>query len=227
LNKLTPYDDDYEVIAVDGIAVVGSRKIAEMFKKEHKNVLAAIDNCGCSDKFSRLNFKLSHYNGTSEGIGKKVRYKEYLLTKDGFALIVMGFTGKKAMRFKEAYINRFNQMEAFIQSRNLARIEYPELTDMIKSVHEKPMFYHFSNEADMINKIVTNMTSKQFKANYGLEKTDSIRDYMTNRQLDFIQKLQKVDVGLVAAIPDFKIREKILAEYHSKLVESADMKAIN
>jgi len=220
-KKPIPFDDRYEVIAVDGVPVVSSRKIAEMFGKRHDNVLQAISNSQCSPDFRLLNFKESSYKNNQ---GKK--QPEILLTKNGFVFIVMGFTGKKADQFKEAYINRFDEMEKFLISRNIAKLEYPELTDMIKSVHEKPMFYHFSNEADMINKIVLGMTAKQYRANYNLDKTDSIRDFITYRQLAFIQKLQKVDVGLVAAITDFKQREDILQNYYNKLIESADIKMI-
>jgi|GEM_PF-3019648 len=82
-----------------------SIKIAEIFEKEHKNVLRAIQDLECSKEFSRLNFEPSIY---------RVRGKEYplyFITKDGFMMLAMGFTGLKAARFREAFIDAFNKME--------------------------------------------------------------------------------------------------------------------
>lgn len=83
--------------------------IAETFNKDHKDVLKAIQSISCSEDFSRRNFSLSDY----EVRGKK--YPIYVITKDGFSMLVMGFTGKKATKFKEDYINAFNTMEAMIK----------------------------------------------------------------------------------------------------------------
>lgn len=200
------------VTAIDGIPMVSSRDVADIFGKRHDNVLQAITNCECSQEFRLLNFKESYYRNA-----QKKKQPEYLLTKNGFAFVVMGFTGRKAAMFKEAYITRFDEMEQFIYSRNLARLEYPELTDMIKLMHEEPKFYHFSNEADMINKIVLGMTAKQFRQEHGLDKNTAIRDHMTPRQAELIQKLQKIDVGLVVVIPEFQKRKEALKIYYDKL----------
>lgn len=203
---------DYGVTVLDGVPVVSSRRVAELFNREHKNVLASIETCGCSIEFNRLNFKPTYYKDSQ---GRK--QPEILMTKDGFAFIVMGFTGKKAAQFKEAYIKCFNEMERFIRSRNLARLEFPELTDAIKSVHTQPKFYHYSNEADMINRAVLGMTAKKFREKRGLDKDESIREHIDPWQAEAIQKLQRFDVGLVITIPDFEQRKKILQTYFNSL----------
>ena len=209
--------DEYGVTALDGIPVVSSRLIAEKFEKEHKVVLRSIRNVECSDDFRRNNFVPSTYKNS-----QNKTQTEYLLTKDGFAFIIMGFTGKRAAQFKEAYINKFNEMEKFIKEREIARLEYPELTMMIKQSHENPKFFHYSNEADMINSIVLGMKSKQFKELHGLKKSDAIRDYMTSWQIEAIQKLQKVDVGLIPAISDMKERKRILESYYNTLIKTLE-----
>lgn len=215
MDKLTiiKTEIDLGVTALDGIPVVSSRYVAEVFGKEHKDVLRAIQNCGCSDEFNRRNFTPTSYKDKQ---GRK--QPEVLLTKDGFAFIVMGFTGKKAAAFKEAYINRFNEMEQYLKNLNIARLEYPELTDAIKSMHDNPQFYHFSNEADMINSIVLGKRARDFRKEKGIPKGESIRPYLSARQLDVIQKLQKFDVGLVIAVPDFKERRVMLQRYFDTLV---------
>ena len=79
-------------------------------------------------------------------------------------MLVMGYTGPKAMHFKERYIQRFNEMEQCVRSLLSARQEFPMLTDMICRLHESPKPYHFSNECDMLNRIVLGMSAKQFRA---------------------------------------------------------------
>lgn len=70
---------------------VSSRSIAEYFEKRHDNVLRDIQDLDCSEEFSLLNFEESNYKDPR---GKK--QPEYLITRDGFMFLVMGFTGKKA-----------------------------------------------------------------------------------------------------------------------------------
>ena len=98
----------------EGHAVTTSRNVAEVFGKEHKNVLADIRNAieaNPDKEFSRLNFQPSEF--TTER-GKT--YQEYLLTRDGTMLLIMGYTGPKAMALKTAYIKRFNEMEQALRN---------------------------------------------------------------------------------------------------------------
>lgn len=90
----------------NGRVVASSRDVAEAFGKLHKNVLQAIDEVECSPEFAGLNFQPSTYRDTT---GRELRCFD--LTRDGFVFLVMGFTGRDAARFKEAYIAAFNAME--------------------------------------------------------------------------------------------------------------------
>ena len=95
----------------DGHATATSVQIAEHFGKQHKNVVRAIRNLGCSDEFSRLNFEPRDY------VDERGKVQPmFMVTRDGFAFLAMGFTGKEAMRWKEAYIRAFNAMEAKLRS---------------------------------------------------------------------------------------------------------------
>lgn len=98
----------------DGEVITTSRKIAEVFGKRHDNVIQAIENIDCSDVFAKLNFKVCFENSSLQN-GKPLKY--YQITKDGMAFLVMGFKGKEAARFKEAYINAFNWMAENIRKR--------------------------------------------------------------------------------------------------------------
>lgn len=82
--------------------------MTDAFEKEHKSVLADIRNTvsKCSESFTGLNFQLSEY---TDSTGRKLPL--YLLTKDGFMMLAMGYTTPEAMRVKEACIAKFNEME--------------------------------------------------------------------------------------------------------------------
>lgn len=97
----------------DGELVVTSRQVAEDFEKMHKHVLRAIEDkislnpiLGSAKYFIESSYKDS--TGRSN--------KEYLLTKDGFTFLVMGFTGAKADEWKLKYIEAFNKMEQVIKN---------------------------------------------------------------------------------------------------------------
>jgi Rha family phage regulatory protein len=95
-----------KIVPIDGRLWVTSREISEKFGKQHNNVLAKIDKMECSDEFRQLNFKLSEYESPQ---GKDI--KQYLMTRDGFTFLIMGFTGKKAAHWREQFIFAFNAME--------------------------------------------------------------------------------------------------------------------
>ncbi len=99
------------VIAQHGEVFTTSRQVAELFGKDHRNVLRAIRLLDCDEEFTALNFELTDFidkNGDPR--------PEYLMTKDGMVFLVMGFTGKKAAQFKLLYIRAFNWMAEKIRT---------------------------------------------------------------------------------------------------------------
>jgi hypothetical protein len=128
----------------------------------------------------------------------------------------MGFTGEKAMRFKVDYIRRFNDRESFIVAQYAAKMEHPAFTDAVMMAHDEPKHYHFSNETDMINKIVIGMTAKQFKEAHGLVDVPSIRPHLTSFQISDMRALQIADVGLLAIGMEYQERKSALASLHDR-----------
>lgn len=94
----------------NGKIVTTSLQVAEVFNKLHRHVLRDIRNLECSSNFQESNFGLSFYHSKLLNGGYK-KQPMYYITRDGFTFLAMGFTGKIAARFKEAYINAFNEME--------------------------------------------------------------------------------------------------------------------
>ncbi|WP_324003005.1 Rha family transcriptional regulator [Aeromonas hydrophila] len=95
-------------VAQDQITTT-SLKVAEVFGKQHKDVLRKIENLECPDEFASAHF-YAHVQSVEIGNGATRESKFYNMTKDGFMLLVMGFTGKAAMATKIGYINAFNWM---------------------------------------------------------------------------------------------------------------------
>lgn len=91
---------------VDGQLLVSSREIATNFEKQHKHVIEKIENTRAENSAIQEMFIESTYIASN---GKT--NKEFLITRDGFSLLVMGFTGSKAMNWKLRYIETFNKME--------------------------------------------------------------------------------------------------------------------
>lgn len=110
----TPAIPAPEIRIIDGHAVTTSLAIADYFTKRHDDVLKRIRNLECSPDFTARNFAASEY---TDSTGRKL--PSYLITRDGFAFLAMGFTGKRAAQFKEAYITAFNAMERGLQVKPL------------------------------------------------------------------------------------------------------------
>lgn len=91
--------------------LTNSLLVAEKFGKEHNKVIRDIQNLSCSDEFRAANFGVSSYISL-----QNKELPMYVMTKDGFSFLVMGYTGVKAGMFKEEYIKAFNKMEETIKN---------------------------------------------------------------------------------------------------------------
>lgn len=105
---------------VNGQATTTSLKIAEAFGKLHKTVLRAIQNLECSPEFTERNFVPSEY---TDSTGRKLPM--YTITRDGFAFLASGFTGKEAAQWKEKYIAAFNALEKAALEKAAAKKSIP------------------------------------------------------------------------------------------------------
>lgn len=109
---------------------VSSRDVAKVFEKRHDNIIRAVEQLP-NDDFRQLNFELSKYTKDLQDGSGVHSYKEYLLTRDGFSMLVMGFTGAKAYQWKKAFINAFNQMEQALRN-NKSEFKVP--TTMVEAL---------------------------------------------------------------------------------------------
>ena len=148
-------------------AVCDSLQVAEKFGKRHDKVLRAIDN---------LLKTLPNFGEPSELFFVSRRkadggqyHRMYLMNRDGFSLLVMGFTGKDALAWKLQYIKAFNQMEKLIQEKNTAAYQIADQaekatrraeTDVIKEFVE----YARAQGSTHADHYYTNYTRLAYKA---------------------------------------------------------------
>lgn len=118
--QVAPTDQELSLVAVENEhAVTTSLRVAEVFGKEHYNVMKAIKSLDCSEEFRAVNFNASKIDYKNGNLKKQLPM--YYITRDGFMFLVMGFTGKTAAKWKEAYIKAFNEMEAKIRAEQMAK----------------------------------------------------------------------------------------------------------
>lgn len=111
-QKMTTQPIENIVQIDDGQMFTTSLIVAEAFEKNHFDVLKAIKNLECSPEFNKRNFAVVEYKDA-----KGEMRPAYRLTRDGFAFLAMGFTGKKAAAWKEKFLEAFNAMEAALLKR--------------------------------------------------------------------------------------------------------------
>ena len=169
-----------------GEPVASSRQIAESFGKEHKSVLRSVEdlvaqNCAAKSMF---------YETTFENRGKQ--YPMYLMNRDGFSLLVMGFTGKAALEWKLKYIAAFNEME-----KKLSTPQMPKLSKEMQALF-----------------LLDDRTQKQEQRLTALENTMTV-DYNQQRVLrKSISRSVISDLGdeKAPAYIDNHVRSKVYSE---------------
>ena len=189
---------EIKAVNKEEVTVVTSLDIAETFVKEHKNVLRDIRELECSDEFNRLNFELTSY------IDARNRKQDmYYITRDGFTLLVMGYTGEKAMRFKEAYIRQFNAMEKALigklKEREKGIAVRQALTKAIQQSNENERMHGhaYSTYTDVIYKSLFGKSAKQLREEYGVSKNDNLRDYFSEEDLKKVQNAEMLVSSLI------------------------------
>ena len=148
------------VIMKDQRAVTTSLQVAEVFEKQHKDVLKAVDSLGLGSEDLR---RQMFYEDTYENRGK--HYRQIIMNRDGFTLLAMGFTGSKALGFKLQYIKAFNDMETHIKKQ----------LDMS----------NLSPELQLMANLVNNMAKQELAQKQLNEKVDSISEIVALNTTDW------------------------------------------
>ena len=210
---------EIKTVNKEEVTVVTSLDIAETFGKEHKNVLRDIRELECSDEFNRLNFELTSY------IDARNRKQDmYYITRDGFTLLVMGYTGEKAMRFKEAYIRQFNAMEKALigklKEREKGIAVRQALTKAIQQSNENERMHGhaYSTYTDVIYKSLFGKSAKQLREEYGVSKNDNLRDYFSEEDLKKVQNAEMLVSSLIGYGWGYNEIKNLITEQSRKFI---------
>lgn len=191
---------DHILADIEAINLPKSREIKEIGDTAYS---ACIENVA---GFFKENFTRSTY---TDSRGRK--QPMYLMTEEGFTLLTMGYTGIKAMSLKVSIIKSFKAMQNFIRDYILAKDEFPIFTQAIADAYENPQPYHYSNEMNMIYRIVLGMDAKQFRDAHGIERGKSILPFLSEAQYRAVRKLQAEDIRMLYRGNDYQERKFNLA----------------
>ena len=159
-------------------------------------------------------------------VDKVVRGEEtnYHCTPDmvkQLAMIESSEKGKLArLYFLDCEI-KANEKQKQIEDRQTLKVEFRPMTDAIADCHDEPKPYHFSNEADMINRIVLGMSSAKFKAHHEIEKNESVRDYMSELQMKAVIDLQRANTVFIQMGENYEDRKEKLSKMFSLRFEKS------
>nr|DAH25279.1 MAG TPA: regulatory protein [Caudoviricetes sp.] len=186
------------VTVVNENIVVSSRDVAEHFGKEHRDVLKAIRHLVEGVRKSSQTPSMFHET-TYVNEQNKQAYSMYLMNRDGFSLLVMGFTGAKALEWKLKYIEAFNQMEKELNNvradvirkeaaRNAGINARKELTpNIIKArcdgMNQKMIGITIGKWTNYIYQAIFDMKANEMRKSLN---TKSIRDCLTTDELDLV-----------------------------------------
>ncbi len=185
------------VVMHEGKQMVSSQLVADKFEKAHRDVLRAIKNMDCSEGFKVRNFARCSFKNKMNR-----EYEGFMMTRDGFSFLCMGFTGKKAAEWKEAFINAFNSMEKQILQQNdslewkQARLQSKSarrsFTDVVKQFVE----YATKQGSKSAAMYYTNITKMEYAALELTEKGQRLpkdfRDTLDCMDLCFLSTAEQV-----------------------------------
>ena len=168
-----------------------SFKVAEFFEKNHPDVVRAIDRlCDklqstdfqCDAKMSSEIIFEEHFEDIPQPNGGTKKGKYFIMNKDAFTLLAMGFTGKRVLEFKIAYINEFNKMEAELKSQQTKQLSAAE--SLLQSVqllvaHERQLAILEHNQKNMQGAI-----SSLYDKVYGMQFQTNMIEQKLNNEID-------------------------------------------
>ncbi|MFT8866440.1 MAG: Rha family transcriptional regulator [Lacticaseibacillus paracasei] len=146
-------------------AVTTSLRVAEVFGKDHKHVLETISNLAAEKSAAKF-----FAEATYDNRGKQ--YPMYYMNRDGFTLLAMGFTGKKALQFKIKYIQAFNSMEATLKRLPAGKLDPVAQADLAVTRAN-------TAKANALYKIACKTTSESAKQALLAKAAESITGEMT------------------------------------------------
>lgn len=182
-----------------GVSARSVRSLIERYKTE-------------LESFARVTFQMQ----TLQTNGGPQETKVYFLTEEQatFVISLMKNT-KRVVKFKKELVQQFYEMKTILDNLTRAKDDYKTLSEAIYNFYGdsvNPRVY--SNEANMINRIVLGMSAKQKSDELGLKDSKSLRQHLSNEQIVALDRLQQVDIYLISTGIPYKERKTKLIKYY-------------
>lgn len=199
-NLIVINDQEVNFEVVDGEVFTTSLDIAAVFEKRHADIISKIAELPADD-FNERNFSLVKYQD------QKGEFRPmYKIARDGFSLLVMGFTGEKAYKWKIEFINAFNKMEAIIKNGGIANDKFTQvLTALSEKSSEADRFRQkYYESLELTNKLL--LEKLQGNTNYNKrlsdsEKAEILRLYKNGFLLtEICKKMKRSDAAVRSVI---------------------------
>lgn len=222
---------DLQILNLDGKATVSSLVVAEKFNKKHAHILRDIEDLEIDDEFRQSNFGPANYLD-KQGKPRPMFY----MSRDGFVLLIMGYTGKEAMALKVRYIKAFNMMEGYIrnnmaskdapildwgQARLMGKTNRLELTDAIKYLLIPMAIEQGSRNSDKLYISYSKLLNKEFidDPDFEIPRRFNRRNCLSAADLIFVGELEKGIAKIIVSEVELgthykevykKIKEKVV-----------------
>lgn len=200
--------------AIENNQTMSSREIAKLTGKRHDNVMSDIRSM-----FESLEIQSPVFLGDYKD-SKGRTYQQFNLPKRETLILVSGYSIQLRAKIIDRweYLERKEQAKSYFKlTRQTSKDEYLPMTNAIAEAHEEIKSYHFSNEADLINRIVLGQSASKYRQFHDIPKGEAIRDYLSQTELDCIVSLQRANTVYIEDGLDFQERkEKLTSLYNRK-----------
>ena len=167
--------------------------------KEYIRVVSENSNGGADAPLELINTRKGKYGGTWMHRSLAIDFARWLSVEFAFKLDMWIM-----QRLEEENLCVIKLLEA--------KTGYLPMSKAVQEAHETPMFYHYTNEADMINRIVVGMSAKKYKDLHGVE---DVRGNMSAQELFSIQELQAINTALIKIGVEYTERKEKLETFHN------------
>lgn len=184
---------------------------------------AEVDELSVKVLIEKYTTELEQVNGKvrfeilSSGRTKQDKKIYFLNEQQSTLLVLMMRNTAIVLKFKVKLVQAFFEAKTQIQDRAIAKLEYPAMTSAIQEAHENPKPYHYSNEADLINRIILGTTAKKYCELNEIDRT-CLRDNLTNPQIDLINHLQRLNTSMIEIGMNFEKRKEKLQIRYAQLI---------
>lgn len=195
-----------------------SNDIANYMEKLHKNVMQDIRNIIADlDKSESCDFSRQFKFSESTYQGERRKEKCIAMNKEAYLLVITKYDNTARAKLISRWAELEQNERSRLQSRALAKLEYPQMTLAIQEAHKEPKSYHYSSEADLINRVILGTTAKKYCELNNIDRT-CLRDNLTNPQIELINQLQRLNTSMIELGMDFQDRKERLEIRYAQLV---------